>query len=83
MRYDLNDLQSDLNHAYQLADATVEQLQAGPDDSQRNYERICALSWVLRDLLEKACKDIEQHFRVIGTTCKNWSAEGAEKGGEA
>lgn len=83
MSYNLNDLQSDINHAYHLSDMVVEVSNDGPPDGER-FERLCSLAWVLRDILDKARSDIEQHFRTIGTTCKDWQAVAeAEKGAEA
>lgn len=71
MSYDLNDLQSDINHAYHLIDITVGLVQEGPAEDDRLH-RISALTWVLRDMLDGARKQLDERFAEIGSTCRNW-----------
>jgi hypothetical protein len=68
MSYDLNDLQSDIHHAYHLIDITVDIVQDGPTEDDRLL-RVSALTWILRDVLDKARQQIDADFQTIGSTC--------------
>lgn len=72
-RYDLNDLMSDLGHVEHLLDQAASDLtdeDFGTGESRNhNLDRINAMVWVARDMVERLNALTELHYQQIGLTC--------------
>jgi len=74
MSYDLNDLQSDLSHLEHLVDTvaqTIMECDFGPAENRiPHMDRLNALIWISRDMVENLNKAVEANFATIGATCQ-------------
>ncbi|WDR00887.1 hypothetical protein PSC71_09185 [Devosia sp. J2-20] len=70
--YDLNDLQSDLANLGHLVDtvaATIQDCDFGPPDKRvPQMDRLNALIWISRDIVEALNKSVDANFHTIGRT---------------
>lgn len=70
--YDLNDLESDANHLYELIDTIMDSIldcefvHNGKRDAK--LDRVSALTWVARDLAHTLVQHIDKDAVVIGST---------------
>lgn len=71
-KYDLNDLESDANHLYEMIDTIMDSLlnceftRNGKRDAK--LDRVAALTWVARDLAETLVRHIDSDGITIGST---------------
>lgn len=75
-RYDLNDMMSDMGHVEHLLDAAStllsEQNYGSAEDRNHDLDRINAMVWMARDMVERLNALSEVYYTQIGSTTANW-----------